>query len=218
MYRLLSLLIAVAFCTAAFAQDLSTPRKPRPVTPVEKPKAVSDKTFTKYVFNLGSHTEFYNAIQTNASGARNKFEFKPTIGAGLFIPLESSFTFLPEFNWVLPNGDNDYKIIKNIWMLRADLGYDLLSWLRLRLGTSLMWMNQHGRGGSTQVQNGNSYSTFYYPDENRSSLNSTLDFGFEGLLSDEWAVRLQTYTFAIFNQEKRQLSYTFFVTYYWDRK
>jgi hypothetical protein len=79
-----------------------------------------------------------------------------------------------------------------------------------------MWLNQHGRGGPTNVNNGDDTSTFYYPDENRSSLNNTLDIGAEFFL-DEWALRLQTYTYSLLREERRQLSYTLFVSYYWDR-
>jgi hypothetical protein len=102
-------------------------------------------------------------------------------------------------------------------MFRADLGYDLVDWMRLRLGTSLMWLNQHGRGGKTQVNNGSGTSTFFYPDENRSSINNTLDVGVEGRFNDEWSLRLQSYIYSVFIKEKRQVSYTLFVTYYWDR-
>lgn len=102
-------------------------------------------------------------------------------------------------------------------MLRADFGYNLVDWLRLRMGTSLIWLNQHGKGGSVQMNNGNDTSTFYYPDENRSSLNNTLDFGAEAIWQD-WSLRLQTYIYSVFLADKRQTSYTLFISYYWDRE
>lgn len=170
-----------------------------------------------FVFNLGAHTEFFNNIQSDDSGGVRKFDGKPTLGFGLLMPTTSKLLFLPEFNWVLPHKAGSSEIIKNVFMLRADLGYDPLTWLRLRLGTSIMWLNQHGKGGSTRMGNGNSTSTFYYPDENRSSYNNTLDLGLEGLITKEWAIRLQTYTYSVFKEERRQTSYTLFVSYYWDR-
>ena len=168
-------------------------------------------------FNLGSHTEFYDKVQSDSSGGTRKFDFAPTLGAGLKLNMTERWMFLPEFNWVLPQKAGSDRIIKNTFMFRADFGYSVLEWMRLRAGTSLLWQNQHGLGGSTNISNGNETSKFYYPDENRSSLNNTLDFGAEALW-DEWAVRLQTYIYSVFMKDKRQVSYTLFFTYYWDHK
>jgi len=156
-------------------------------------------------------------VQNDSSGGTRKFDTAPTIGGGIVLPLNSNWNFLPEFNWVLPQEAGSSEIIKNIFMLRADFGYNLLDWLRLRMGTSLIWLNQHGKGGSAQINNGNDTSTFYYPDENRSSLNNTLDFGAEAIWQD-WSLRLQTYVYSVFLADKRQTSYTLFISYYWDRK
>lgn len=167
-------------------------------------------------FNFGSHTEFYNAVQTDDSGGLRKFEFVPTIGLGADLPIEESFHFLPEFNWVLPYTAEDSNIMMNTFMYRVDLGYDIWDWLRVRLGTSIMHQNIHGKGGKTKENNGTGESTFYYPDENRSSLNNTLDVGVEALMGPI-AVRLQTYTYSIFREERRQHSYTLFLSYYWGK-
>jgi hypothetical protein len=197
MRHLLISFLMGAFCTAALAQETTSS---------------STKTLT---FNLGTHTEFYNKVQTDSDGTLRKFEFAPTVGVGMEIPVYEEFSFLPEFNWVLPRTTGDSRIIKNVFMLRGDMGYRPVDWFRLRVGTSIIWLNQHGRGGSTKVNNGNSSSTFYYPDENRSSVNNTLDIGAE-FLYDKWAFRLQTYTYSVFREERRQHSYTLFITYYWD--
>lgn len=166
-------------------------------------------------FNLGTHTEFYNAIQSDDSGGLRKFDFAPTAGIGMEIPAFEGWHYLPEFNWVLPKTYEESKIIVNTFMYRFDMGYDALEWLRLRVGTSLIHLNQHGRGGKTSMRNGNETSTFYYPSENRSSLNNTFDLGVETRF-DEYAIRLQTYTYSIFKKEQRQYSYTLFFTYYWE--
>ena len=167
-------------------------------------------------FSLGTHTEFYNAIQKDDSGGLRKFDIAPTLGVGMGFPIWDQLRFLPEVNWVLPQMIESSKIMVNTFMLRGDLGYDPLSWLRLRLGSSLIWQNQQGRGGTAQMNNGNATSTFYYPDENRSSLNNTLDVGVETIL-DQYSLRLQTYFYSVFKEEQRQISYTLFFTYYWEK-
>lgn len=213
-------------CAHLYAQDLSTPRTPRRVTPqpqrrtnpVPAPVAKSEKSIDSYLLNFGTHTEFYNAVQVDDNGGMRKFEIAPTVGFGLKIPMDQDFIFLPEINWVLPRSAGDSQIIKNLFMLRADIGYDPVEWFRVRVGTSIMWLNQHGRGGSAKVNNGNGTSTFYYPDENRSSLNNTLDVGAELLFSDNWSARFQTYIYSVFKEDRRQLSYSLFLTYQWDRE
>ncbi len=167
------------------------------------------------IFNAGFHTEFYNALQSNQTGSKRKFDPAPTLGLGFNFPLEYGVRFLPEVNWVLPHSSNT-RIIKNLVMYRLDFGYNFVDWFRLRVGTSIMWLNQHGRGGSTTTKNGNETSTFYYPDENHSSLNNTFDVGFE-FIRGNWAARAQTYTYSIFKEERRQLSYTLMFSYYWNQ-
>jgi hypothetical protein len=229
-FRLCYWIILCCCCSAALAQDLSTPKGVRkaqryqrsdkssqPIKNQPQPSPTEDKIVESWILNIGNHTEFYNSVQINDSGDTRKIEFAPVLGAGLYMPLANyDLKFLPEFNWVLPRSAGSSRIIKNLFMFRADLGYDPLDWLRLRLGTSLLWLNQHGRGGSAKVNNGTGSSTFYYPDENRSSVNNTLDIGVEALF-DDWSVRLQTYTYFVFVEERRQVSYTLFLSYYWDR-
>jgi hypothetical protein len=165
--------------------------------------------------NFGTHTQFYNAVQINNTGDKQRFEFSPTIGVGTSYTLPYGFQFLPEVNWVLPVNQSTGNVIKNTLMLRADFGYFVTDWLRLRSGTSLMILNQHGQGGKTTIENGNTTSTFYYPDENRSSLNNTFDLGIE-LLKEQWSTRLQTYTYSLFSHERREFSYSLFVSYRWN--
>jgi hypothetical protein len=202
MLRNLFIVVIFAyFSTSAFA--------------VPKP-ARSNSSLKEVYFNLGTHTQFYNAVQMNGSGRLRKLDWTPVVGIGAGLPMTKSFIFLPEFNWVLPQTHEESKIISNLFMFRFDVGYDVIEYLRLRMGTSLMWANQQGRGGSTQMNNGTGQSTFYYPEENRSSLNNTLDFGVEAKY-DSWAFRLQTYTYSVFRKEQRQLSYSLFLTYYWKK-
>ncbi|HXH31045.1 MAG TPA: hypothetical protein VNJ01_09555 [Bacteriovoracaceae bacterium] len=204
MRRLLTLW-ALLGCYGAHATGVPANRQQQAKSPIDS-----------VYFNLGTHTEYFNAVQEDASGNTRKFDFAPTIGVGLSVPWVHQLIFLPELNWVLPQKPGGSRIIKNIFMMRADLGYNLLSYLRVRAGTSLMWLNQHGQGGSTNINNGSSTSTFYYPEENRSSLNNTFDLGLEAFYQ-RYSARLQTYTYSLFKDQRRQLSYTIFLTYYWDQ-
>lgn len=208
---LLFLLVSAAFSAPALGRPQT-----RPVRPVKSKPATS--LFKHIYFNLGTHTEFYNAVQEDDSGGLRKFDLAPTIGMGLTMPLvDPQFALIPEINWVLPQTLEDSNIMINTFMFRGDFAYDPISWLRLRVGSSLMWENQQGKGGKVEMNNGDSKSTFYYPDENRSSLNNTFDLGLEAIYENEFAFRFQTYTYSIFKKEQRQISYTLFFTYYWEK-
>lgn len=183
---------------------------PTPV--VQKPR----RFYQNFYFNVGNHTDFYNGVQNNDSGDLRKITFAPVVGVGVTIPSYYGFNFFPEFNWVLPKLIEDSNIIVNTLMFRFDAAYDIVEGLRLRVGTSIMHQNQHGRGGNSTQRNGNSTSTFFYPDENRSSFNNTLDLGAEAVLARQFGLRFQTYTYSVFLAEKRQISYTLFLTYYLD--
>ncbi len=189
-------------------------------TPVETPQNVSAaKSWDKmeaWSFQFGTHTEYFNNVQSDDSGAQRKFAFAPTVGLGMKFSFSPEWKFLPEINWVLPWEATDSNMIKNIFMIRGDVGYELLDWLRLRVGTSLMWLNMHGKGGTTKINNGSTQSTFYNPDENRSALNNTFDLGVEGFFNKDWSAKLQTYTYSLFKEERRQVSYTIFLTHYWE--
>lgn len=207
------LFLLLLLTNSLWAQDLS--RRTRKLRVPKQTKIQKKDASLPISLNLGSHTEFVGFIQKNKEGGRNLFDFNPTIGLGTEISLSDDFSFLPEINWVLPlNGPK--KLIKNLFMLRGDFSYNLTHF-RFRGGTSIMWQNMHGQGGSVEMNNGNDTSTFFYPNENHSSLNNTLDFGIEYLTSSPFSLRVQSYIYSPFKEEKRQLSYTLFVTYTWGK-
>lgn len=222
LIRFIILTIAVSFSSHGFAQTFVPETKykrgyqPKPAPQQNVSQTNAWDKMDAWSFQFGTHTEFFNNVQTDGSGSQRKFAFAPTVGLGMKFSFSQDWKLLPEINWVLPIDATDSNMIKNLFMIRGDLGYELTEWLRLRVGTSLMWLNMHGKGGKTQVSNGTGKSTFYNPDENRSALNNTFDLGVEGFFSKDWSARLQTYTYSLFQEERRQISYTLFLTHYWE--
>lgn len=199
--KLCSLGIMILFSSLAWAEDPNT-----------------DDGFAQHFknigFNVGALTEFYNAIQTDTRGQKNKIDLDPMIGFSTDVELNKSWAVIPELNWVLPREAGD-KITRNLFMLRLDGGWKGGEWWRLRVGTSFMVNNIRGQGGTKAVRNGGGTSDFYIPPESKTSVNNTLDFGAE-LLYDAFSFRLQSYTYALFKSERRQVSYSLLLTYYYD--
>ena len=214
------ILLCGYFSAPAFGVVRQTPvRKPR-LAPSYEHAAENQKPrrfFQNIYFNVGNHTQFVGGVQNDDSGGLRQVAFAPVVGAGLTVPSYYGFNLYPEFNWVLPKLIEDSNIIVNTLQFRFDVGYDVFRYLRLKVGTSIMHQNQHGRGGNSTQRNGNATSTFFYPDENRSSFNNTLDVGFELTFTQNWSIRHQVYVYSIFLAEKRQTSHTFFITYYWNQ-
>lgn len=170
--------------------------------------------FRKLGFHAGSLTEFTNAVQVDDQGSTELFTFNPMLGFSLDIELTPEWTWVPEINWVLPRSAGK-GITKNLFMLRNDAVWKGADWWRLRVGTSFMVNNIRGSGGTQVLNNGAGTSEFYVPGESRTAINNTLDLGAE-LVSDDVAVRFQTYVYSLLKSERRQLSYSLTLSYYHD--
>lgn len=170
--------------------------------------------FKNIGFHLGGLTEFYNAIQVDTHGQKNKFDFDPLIGASTDVTINESWALVPEIDWVLPRDAGD-GVTKNLFMLRLDGAWKGGDWWRLRIGTSLMINNIKGKGGTKTVNNGGGTSDFYIPPDSKTSVNNTLDLGGE-LMYEQVAVRLQSYLYAPLKKDRRQISYSVIFTYYYD--
>lgn len=169
----------------------------------------------KYIgFHLGTLTEFYDAIQVDDQGTTDKFAINPMLGFSLEIEITPDWMWAPEINWVLPREAGE-GVSKNLLMIRNDAIWRATDILRLRVGTSFMINNIRGQGGSKRLNNGAGTSEFYVPSESRTSINNTLDLGAEALM-DEFAFRFQTYIYSLLKSERRQISYSLTLTYYYD--
>jgi hypothetical protein len=207
-----------AFAASKKPVQSGTSRFASPVAPAAaKPaKASADQPFDNLGFHLGTLTEFVGSVQTDDQGKKNVFEMNPMLGFSTQLTLSPQWIFTPELNWVLPR-EAGAGVSKNLFMIRGDFGYALEDWIRLRLGTSLMVNNIRGSGGTRPLNNGSGQSDFFVPPESQTSFNNTLDLGAE-IHSDELALRFQTYWYAILNSERRQLSYSLTLTFYYDLK
>ena len=213
-YFLTSLLSLQQIALAAPSKALKSRTQPK--SAAQKETNANKIDFDNLGFHLGSLTEFVGSVQIDDSGKKNFFEINPFIGFSTQISLSPDWVFLPEFNWVLPR-EAGSGISKNLFMVRGDFGYNYQDWLRLRVGSSLMINNIRGAGGSRPMNNGSGQSDFFLPPESKTSINNTLDLGIE-LHSEELALRFQNYWYAILNNERRQLSYSLTLTYYYDLK
>ena len=69
-------------------------------------------------------------------------------------------------------------------------------------------------GKALTLPNGSSTATFYQPSESVTSYNVTWNLGLESAINANWSLRFETFGYEILSSVKRDISYTFNVTYY----
>jgi hypothetical protein len=172
------------------------------------------RRFKNLGFHAGSHTEFYDAVQIDDQGSTEKFGFNPLLGFSTDFELRPTWRMIPELNWVLPR-DVGTGVTENLFMFRTDFAWLMSDMWRFRIGTSVMVNLIRGSGGTQEMNNGNGTSKFYIPAESRTAINNTLDLGAEAMF-DSFAVRFQTYIYSLLKPQRRQVSYSLMLSYYYD--
>ena len=174
--------------------------------------AFSISEFENLQVNFGTWQENYNQVQESSNGELNGFEIRPYLSVGVDYNIYDEFGFIPEVGYILRENIGDSSVTKDIFYLRGDFTYAPKEWLRLRLGTSLMWMTISGDGSEEDLANGNGEETYYAPNERRNIFNQTLDFGVE-YIHKKTSLRLQNYMYAVTDSDQRISSISLSVNY-----
>jgi len=181
-------------------------------------KAAPFASYQETSLSFGSLTEFYQEVQISESGSKNTFEFNPMIGASLYFKTRYHVDFHTEFFWVLPRTLENSAAIENIFAFRIDFTHDRLKFfddhLIFRMGTSMMVDIIQGQGGELQLNNGGQSSTFYLPEQNRTTINNTFDVALEYKINQNYSLRTTAITYQLFESDRRAISYTLQLNYY----
>ncbi len=180
--------------------------------------------FASYInssLTFGTLTEFYQSVQISESGEKNTLEFNPLIGASLYFSTRNQFEFQTEIFWVLPRTLENSAAVENLFAFRIDFTHKRFKFLQdqliLRMGTSAMVDIMQGRGGEVQLSNGGQSSTFFLPEQNRTTINNTFDVAIEYLLGPNYSLRTTAIVYQLFASERRALSYTLQLNYYFPK-
>lgn len=169
-------------------------------------------------FGFGSYTEFYDELQIDEAGNKNDFTFNPYLSVGAEGKTLFDLYAYPELILVIPD-DGDYgKMTKTTFIFSFEVGQKFFNEkLLLTTGSSIIATNYNGEGGTITLQNGDNQSeNFFAPNENRTTINNTLDFGASLFIpSMDLNVKLQTMIFSVFESERTMISYTLSFNYFW---
>lgn len=175
-------------------------------------KEFSTKNFKNIYANFGTWQEFYKQVQSSRDGDLNSFEFRPYLSAGVDYELTSEHAIISEVGYVIRENLGDSTVTKDQFFLRFDYAHRALEWLRLRAGTSFMWVTYSGDGSEQTLPNGNSTEVYFAPSERSNVFNQTLDLGLE-FIKDRYSFRVQSYIYAFSEEDERLTSFSASLNY-----
>ena len=175
-------------------------------------KTFSKKNFKNLYANFGTWQEYYKQVQSSRDGDLNSFEFKPYLSVGIDYELTNEQAIVSELGYVIREDIGDSTVTKDHFFLRFDYAYRALEWLRLRAGTSFMWVTYSGDGSEQTLPNGNTTEVYFAPSERRNTFNQTLDLGVE-FIKEQYSFRLQSYIYAFNEEEERLTSFSASLNY-----
>lgn len=164
---------------------------------------------------LGNWTAYHSDVQTNSNGSTNSFwDFKllPYFSIALDYQLNEKWALIPELGYIYFDDSGTSYFSKNQYILRLDLSYKAYSWLRLRVGSSLMIQTFSGQGGEKTIQGPMGNETYFVASERSTSLNQTLDFSVEYIF-DRVSIKYASYMYGINKHSDSMVSMSFTLNY-----
>ncbi len=161
----------------------------------------------------GGYVPFGFSTQKDADGSRRTFSFEPYIFINGVLRAPYNHIFLPELGYVFHTSEkyDDYK--KSTMFLLLDLGYMLRPNLVLRYGVGIFKTSISSDGGAVTLANGSGTSTYYRPNESKTTYNTTWNLGIEKSWTRNYATKFELYLFEPISS-KRDISYSLSLAYY----
>jgi hypothetical protein len=170
-------------------------------------------------FTLGTLTENFGFAQVDTSGGTETFDFNPYLATGFEFSWKRKWFLVGELGLTLPRTIDDGAASLMIYQARVDAATRRYKGkLKLSVGTSLVFRTYKGNGGTTTLDNGGTPQTFYRPEETRTAINNTLDFGAEFHFSKKNSAKFQVFTYSILDPDQTQFSYILSWNWYWENK
>lgn len=177
----------------------------------------SCNAFCLSTFWLGAGTTTRNvgSAQNELSGDTVTFGFNPTLIVGTTLPFFFPGIYLsPGIGYAKYLSNNKDNTSRNEIILQYHLAQEIIPAFYLRYGFSNTITKIGGDGGTVSLKNGDSTSTFYVPEETKTSFMGSLDLGFEMLLESTFGARLQLSVDRFLSSERRRLSHLLTMNYY----
>lgn len=163
--------------------------------------------------SVGNLCEYVGKIQTDDSGSTNFCSFNPYLAGSIDYAITNQLLLSPEAGISLPKSGRDENIDKMSFFFLANAKYKF-SPLHLIAGAGLFYTRIQGPGGTQELNNGTSVTSFPMPDSTVYARNFILNLGIGADLSREWSADLHTYVFNALTSEDRTFSIALNGTYH----
>ncbi len=162
----------------------------------------------------GTVTHNFLSAQTGKTDGKKTIDLYPTVLIGGLLPgFFSGISLAPGIGYAKSLNSKD-KTSKNEIILQYHLAQNIFNGVQIRYGFSTFITKISGDGGTTELNNGNSTSTFYVPENSSTSYTSSLDLGGEAFMLHSTSLRLQFSITKFLSSEQRKVSNLVTVNYY----
>ena len=173
-------------------------------------------TETVYAFKLhlgvGSLSPYLGKMQTDEKGGSNGLDFNPMLLVGAPFDIKWKYWphFSPELGIGIPGHGESEHISKWHYFIQGVFWYQLHSW-RFRLGAGFAMTRISSDGGTIDMPDGNSTTTFFLPPTSSTSRNVIVPFGVEYHLENRLFFRIDGQLYNSLSSDKRATSVIFSV-------
>lgn len=175
---------------------------------------MSAKTFAyDATFSLGNLCEYVGKIQTDDNGAKNTCSFNPYIAGSIDYSLTSQFLLSPEIGLSLPKHGRDENISKMTIFALANTKYKI-DFVHFIGGVGLFFTRISAKGGTEELNNGNTTSSFPLPEGAVYSRNFIMNAGLGVDFTKSISADLHTYIFNLLSKDDRAFSVLINGTYH----
>ena len=155
--------------------------------------------------SLGNLCEYIGKIQTDDSGSTNLCSFNPYLASSVDFAVTDQFLVSPEAGLSFPQSGRDENIKKMSLFALANAKYKF-SEFHFIAGAGLFFTRISSEGGTEELNNGTSTSSFFLPDSTIYGRNFIVNLGLGANFAKEWSVDLHTYIFNLTTSEDRAFS------------
>ena len=163
---------------------------------------------------LGNLTQYIKRVQEDEAGDLNSFDSNLflTTTAKLDLPWKK-FGFYPQFGFLFPEKGRDPLIKKWHYYIIGDLGFNIHKF-QIRAGVGLYMTRISGSGGTQDLPNGSSTTSFFMPAKSTTSRNLIANIGAHFLIHRLWSGSLELHAFNLEDSTDRAFSYSFAFHYH----
>lgn len=170
--------------------------------------------FSDLSFGTGLINQHIGQIQTDAGGSKNSFDHRVFVETDLTYKLDDRWSLIGQAGLVWPGAaENDY-VDKYNYFLTAHAGYSQWENFLLRAGVGAYFTYITGDGGTVELQNGTSTSSFYVPENQTTAINTVASVAGQYFFRNDVSLKFETMVFNLTNSENRSFTYTLAIRYH----